>query len=95
MTFKNITEDIGSIAMTDAYAITKKYKTVEEFSKYIEMLAMKRGETLIDIILEYCDIHDLDEAVVAKLLSNSLKGKIHVEAVDLKLIETEDGILDI
>lgn len=93
--FKSITDGIETIAMTDAYAITKKYKTSEEFSKHIEITAMKRGENLIDIILEYCDINDLEEDVVAKLLSSSLKSKIHAEAVHLKLLSSDDGMLDI
>lgn len=93
--FENIESDLDSIAMTDAYVLTKRFKTSEEFSKYIETTAMKRGEPLIHTVLEFCEMNDIDENIIAKLISPSLKDKIQVEAQEDRKMESEDGQLDI
>lgn len=92
--FEQMAADMGGITMTDAYALTKKFKTDVDFSQFIESSAMKRGETLLDTILEYCDTNDIDEDVVAKLLSPSLKEKIQQEAIENKLMVATGGTLD-
>jgi benzoyl-CoA reductase/2-hydroxyglutaryl-CoA dehydratase subunit BcrC/BadD/HgdB len=93
--FQQFATDLDDIQMTDTFAITKKFKTDVEFSQHIEQTAMKNGDSLIDTILSYCDTHDIDEELIAKLLSQSLKDKIMVEAQDLKLMSNLSGTLDI
>lgn len=93
--FQNLAAELNEIQMTDAYAVTKKFKTDGEFSQFIEQSAMRNGETLIDTILEYCEVNDIDEALIAKLLSQSLKDKILVEAQESKLMANVGGTLDI
>jgi len=94
--FAAITDSIGDISFTDSYAITKQFKTDSEFSQHIELEAMQSGETIIDTILAYCEKNDIDEELIAKLLTGSIKEKIRYEALELKLIGvSEDGVLEI
>jgi hypothetical protein len=94
--FQQMTESMSDIDFTDVYAITKVFKTESEFSQYIETTAMSSGDSLIDTILTYCDTNDIDEELIAKLISTSLKEKIHLEAVELRLLGSiESGVLDI
>jgi hypothetical protein len=95
MTFSKMVEDLENIEMTDSYAITRKYKTDSEFSQAIEFSAMENGETIIDTLLAYCDEHDIDEELITKLLTQSIKEKIKEEAIELRLMDSETGTLDI
>jgi hypothetical protein len=56
---------------------------------------MVQGESLIDTILAYCENHDIDEDIIAKTISKSLKEKILVEARDRNIMDSDDGVLDI
>lgn len=78
--------ELEKVPMTDSFAITKRFKTDVEFSTFIEQQAVKYGDSLIDTILAYCELNDIDEEVIAKLITKSLKEKIAVEAIENNLI---------
>jgi hypothetical protein len=63
------------------------FKTATDFSHYIEMLAMTEERPVVEVILEYCDDHDIDPDAIAKLIGPSLKGKIEVEMIASGLLE--------
>lgn len=77
--------------ISDTFVITKSFSTPEEFSIHIEKEAMTLGMSLIDTILMYCEEHDIDSDVIAKLISRSLKEKIRSEAEYLHMIKPEDN----
>ena len=62
------------------------FRTPTEFSLYIEMAAVKQKRTCTDVILEYCDIRDLDPDDISKLISISLREKIKSEMKELGLL---------
>jgi hypothetical protein len=95
--FESMNDELESIStlMSDSFAITKRFRTNEEFSTYIEQTAIKFGDSLIDTLLAYCEINDIEESIISKLITKSLKEKIYSEALDMKLMSNkENGTLD-
>lgn len=68
------------------------FRTPNEFSLYIEMTAVKQQRTCTDIIIEYCDIRDLDPDDISKLISVSLREKIKIEMQELGLMRKTSTI---
>lgn len=62
------------------------FRNPTEFSLYIEMAAVKEERTCTDVILQYCDIRDLDPEDISKLISVSLREKIKIEMQELGLL---------
>ena len=68
------------------------FRTPNEFSLYIEMTAVKQQRTCTDVIIEYCDIRDLDPDDISKLISVSLREKIKIEMQELGLMRKTSTI---
>ena len=63
----------------------------KEFSFEIEKVVKEKKLTYMDAVLHYCEEHDIDTGTVSSLISKSLKEKIQVEAIDLRLLSTPKG----
>jgi hypothetical protein len=77
------------IDISEAYLITKRFQTPEEFSEYIAEEAQRQGMNCMDVLLEYCEVHDVDPIAVAALLTEDIKQYIQVEAEELNLLVKE------
>jgi hypothetical protein len=75
--------------VTDVFIITKKFNTPTEFSQHIERRAIHTKSTCMDILIEYCTSNDIEIESVNKLLSSSLKDKLHAEAQELNLLKVK------
>ena len=73
--------DINTV-LTDGLIITKRFRSSNEFSLYIEERVLREKIGHMDAVIKYCDEIDIDVESVAKLINQSLKEKIHVEAED-------------
>lgn len=71
-----MTDDIFS----DEFLITKKFKTSNEFSLYIESRVASEGISYMDAIIAYCGEADIDVESIKSLVNKSLKEKIQIEA---------------
>ena len=60
----------------------------KEFSLNIENIVKEKRITYIDAVVWYCEQNDIDTGTVSPLISKSLKEKIQVEAVDLRMLNT-------
>ena len=60
----------------------------KEFSLKIENIVKEKRITYIDAVVWYCEQNDIDTGTVSPLISKSLKEKIQVEAVDLRMLNT-------
>lgn len=50
----------------------------------------------MDAIVDYCESNDIDLSTVKSIINKSLKEKIKIEAVDLKMLkEKKGGVLPI
>ena len=82
--------------LTDEFLITRRFRTADAFSVYIETNAIKRHISCLECLTEYCEKEDIDEDAVAVLINESLKSKIQAEAEDLHLLKgTSPGHLPI
>ena len=68
--------------LTDALIITKRFRSPNEFSLYIEEKVLQESITYMDAVIKYCDEIDIDVEAVTKLINQSLKDKIQNEAED-------------
>jgi len=59
----------------------------KEFSLKIESVVRQKRISYMDAILDFCKENDVDPGNVGKLVSKSLKEKLKVEALDLKLLK--------
>lgn len=80
--FPNIMETDINTVLTDGLIITKRFRSSNEFSLYIEERVLREKIGHMDAVIKYCDEIDIDVESVAKLINQSLKEKIQVEAED-------------
>lgn len=71
--------DITTV-LTDGLIITKRFRSSNEFSLYIEERVLREKIGHMDAVIKYCDEIDIDVESVAKLINQSLKEKIQLEA---------------
>ena len=60
----------------------------KEFSLKIESIVKEKRITYMEAVVWYCEQNDIDTGSVSSLISKSLKEKIQVEAVDLRMLNT-------
>ena len=72
----------------------KQFPTASEFSLHIEQLALKNKTTCVQALIDYCEDHDLESEVVAKMVNKSLREKIAVEFSDLGMLPRAAGLYD-
>tara|TARA_B100001093_G_scaffold168498_1_gene161170 strand:+ start:12322 stop:12582 length:261 start_codon:yes stop_codon:yes gene_type:complete len=63
----------------------------KEFSLKIESIVKEKRITYMDAVIWYCEQNDIDPGTVSSLVSKSLKEKIKVEAIDLRMLNTPKG----
>lgn len=62
------------------------FDTPNEFSMYIEKIAVENGITYLEAILEYCENHMLEPDDVATMINDSLRSKLEVNYQDLNYL---------
>tara|TARA_Y100000385_G_scaffold272989_1_gene314387 strand:- start:102 stop:344 length:243 start_codon:yes stop_codon:yes gene_type:complete len=68
-----------------------KIMTKKRFSSSVETLVVSKGFTYIDAITYIVEERGMEYNNVKRLLSDSIKQKLEVEASNLKLITTTTG----
>jgi len=68
--------------ITDGLVITKRFRSPNEFSLYIENRVLEEKIGYMDAIIKYCEDIDIDIESIAALVNQSLKDKIQIEAED-------------
>jgi hypothetical protein len=62
------------------------FKTAVEFSEFIETLAKRDSTTLTSVLVDFCEVYDLEYETLAKMLTVSLKDKVSAEMQDAGLL---------
>ena len=62
------------------------FKSANEFSLHIENLAMSKGMTHLDAVIEFCKDHSLEPTDVASKINKGLKEKIGQNYRDLNYL---------
>lgn len=65
--------------------------TKKRFSAAVESIVITKRLSYIDAITHLAEERMMDYANVKRLLSDSIKQKLEVEAAELRLIKTETG----
>jgi UDP-glucose 6-dehydrogenase len=73
--------------LTDSLIITKKFRSSNEFSLYIEERVMREKIGYMDAIIQYCEEVDIDIESISKLINQSLKDKVQNEAEENNYIK--------
>jgi hypothetical protein len=68
--------------LTDSLIITKKFRSPNEFSLYIEGRVAAQDISYMEAIIQYCEEVDIDIGSISKLINQSLKDKVQIEAED-------------
>lgn len=75
--------------LSDVLVITKKFRSPNEFSLYIEEKVVKEKIGYMDAIINYCQEVDIDIESISKLINKSLKDKIRLEAEEFNYIKKQ------
>ena len=62
----------------------------KEFSLKIESIVKQKRIPHMDAVLDFCKDNEIDPATIGSLISKSLKEKIKVEALNLKLLKNSN-----
>ena len=68
--------------LTDSLIITKKFRSPNEFSLHIEGRVAAQDISYMEAIIQYCEEVDIDIESISKLINQSLKDKVQIEAED-------------
>jgi len=63
----------------------------KEFSLKIEEIVKQKRCSYMDAVVLFCDDNEIDTSTVRPLISKSLKEKIKLEAIDLKLLKEKSS----
>lgn len=63
----------------------------KEFSLTIESLVKEKKISYMDAIIMYCDKNEIDIGSVGSMINKSLKEKIKIEAVNLRMLNVPKG----
>jgi len=74
--------------LTDSLVITKRFRSQNEFSLYIEEKVFSESIGYMDAVIKYCNEIDIDVEAVANLINQSLKDKIQNEAEEQNYMRT-------
>lgn len=75
------------ITITDALIITKKFRSSNDFSIYIDEYVMSKKTSYMEAVINYCNSMDIDIDSIGSLINQKLKDKIQVEAEQANLIK--------
>lgn len=73
--------------LNDILVITKKFRSPNEFSLYIEQRVISEKIGYMDAIITYCSEVDIDIETISKLINSSLKERIRTEAEEFNYIK--------
>lgn len=73
--------------LTDALIITKRFRSPNEFSIYIDEMRLKHDISYMDAVINYCNEKDIDIDSIGPLINQKLREKIQIEAEQENMIK--------
>ena len=73
--------------LTDALIITKRFRSPNEFSIYIDEMRLKHDLSYMDAVINYCNEKDIDINSIGPLINQKLREKIQIEAEQENMIK--------
>jgi len=84
---------VSNALITDEFLITRKFRSADAFSIFIESTASQQRLTCLERLVSYCEEEDIDVESAAVLINHSLKDKIQAEAEAIHLLKKTSGQL--
>ena len=72
--------------ITDSLIITKRFRSPNEFSLYIDEIKLKHDISYMDAVINYCNEKDIDIDSIGPLINQKLREKIQIEAEQENMI---------
>jgi hypothetical protein len=82
-------EDNEQDILNDVLIITKKFRSPNEFSLYIEEKVVNNKIGYMDAVIHYCAELDIEIESISKLINQSLKDKIRLEAQEFNYLKKQ------
>lgn len=73
--------------LTDALIITKRFRSPNEFSIYIDETVSKLKISYMDAVIYYCNEMDIEIDSIGPLINQKLREKIQMEAEQANMIK--------
>lgn len=73
--------------LTDALVITKRFRSPNEFSMFIDETVSKLRCTYMDAVINYCNEMDIDVESIGPLINQKLREKIQIEAEQTNMMK--------
>jgi len=73
--------------LTDSLVITKKFRSPNEFSMFIDEAVVKYKYTYMEAVINYCNEMDIDVDSIGPLINQKLREKIQLEAEQSNLMK--------
>lgn len=70
------------------------FQNSNDFSLHIETIAIDEGMSCYNVLLNYCEEHDIDPEDVAKNINKQLKEKLAVEFAEMGLLKKSPSLYD-
>ena len=75
-----MTEEDEVKELTDALIITKRFRSPNEFSIYIDEMVNRLKISYMEAVINYCNEIDIEVESVGPLINQKLREKIQIEA---------------
>ena len=73
--------------LTDSLIITKRFRSPNEFSLYIDEIKLKHDISYMYAVINYCNEKDIDIDSIGPLINQKLREKIQIEAEQENMIK--------
>lgn len=73
--------------LTDALVITKRFRSPNEFSIYIDEMVSRLKLSYMEAVINYCNEIDIDIDSIGPLINQKLREKIQMEAESANLMK--------
>lgn len=73
--------------LTDTLVITKRFRSPNEFSIYIDEMVSKLNINYMDAVINYCNEKDIEIDSIGPLINQKLREKIQMEAENANMIK--------
>lgn len=73
---------------------SKMFQNSNDFSLFIETIAIDEGISCYNALLNYCHDNDIDPEDIAKNVNKQLKDKLAVEFADMGLLKKSPSLYD-
>lgn len=73
--------------LTDALVITKRFRSPNEFSIFIDEMVCRLKISYMEAVINYCNEIDIDIESIGPLINQKLREKIQMEAESANLMK--------